>query len=52
MFGDGNNVGPCDFSNGDTTIRLVGSVEVDMVGADTSRDCEFEILSLSEAFGG
>lgn len=52
VLGDGNDVGAGDLSNGDTAIGLVGSVEVDVVGTDTSGDCDLEVLGLCETLGG
>ncbi len=49
MFGNRDDVGASDFSNSNTTVGLVGSIEVNMVGSDTSSDSELEILSLSQA---
>ena len=50
MFSDRNNIGSGDFGDCDTTIRLVGCVEIDMIGSDTSSDGELEILGFGEAF--
>lgn len=52
MLGDGNDVGASDLSNSNATVGGVGSVQVNMVGADTSGDCELQVLCLSETLGG
>lgn len=52
VFSDGNDIGPCDFGDSDTAICLVGSVEVDVVGTDTSCHSKLEFLGFGEAFGG
>jgi hypothetical protein len=49
VLGDGDDVGAGDLGNGDTAIGLVGGVEVDVVGADTSSDGDLEVLGLGEA---
>lgn len=48
MLGDGDNVGASDFSDGDTAVGLVGGIEVDVVGTDTSSDGNLEVLGLSK----
>lgn len=52
VLGNGHDVGARDLGDGDAAIGLVGSVEVDVVGADAGRDGELEVLGLCEAFGG
>lgn len=52
MFGNGDDIGAGNFSDDDSTIGLVGCIEVDMVGANTSGDGEFEVLGFGETFGG
>jgi hypothetical protein len=52
VLGDGNDVGTCDFSNSNTAIGLIGSVQVDMIGANAGRDSDLELLGLREALGG
>ena len=49
MFGNRDNVGASDFSNSDTTVGLVGGIEVNVVGSNTSSNSELEVLSLSQA---
>ena len=51
MLSDGNDIGACDFGDGDTAIGLVGGVQVDVVGADAGGDGELEVLGLCEALG-
>lgn len=48
VLSDGDDVGASDLGNSDTAIGLVGSVEVDVVGTDTSSDGELEVLRLGE----
>lgn len=52
VLGDRDDVGSSNLCNGDTTVGLVGSIEVNMVGTDTSSDSELEFLGLSETFCG
>ena len=49
VLSNGDDVGASDLSNGDTTVGLVGSVEVNVVRADTSGNSELELLGLGEA---
>lgn len=48
VFGDRDDVGASDLSNGNTAIGGVGSVEVDVVGSNTSSDSNLELLGLGE----
>ena len=48
MLGDGDDVAAGHFGNGDTPVGLVGSVEVNMVGANTSSDGDLEVLGLGQ----
>ena len=48
MLGDGDDVGAGDFGNSDTTIGLVGSVQVDVVGANAGGDGDLQLLRLCE----
>ena len=43
---DGDDVAAGNFGNGDTTVGLVGSVQVDVVRANTSSDSDLEVLGL------
>jgi len=52
VLGNGDNIGACYFGNGDTSIGLVGCVQVDVIGADSSCDGDLELLGLGETFGG
>jgi len=52
MFGDGDNVGPGNFGDGDTTISLVGGVKVDVIGSDTRCDSNLELLGFGETLCG
>ena len=48
VLSDGDDVGASDLSDGDTAVGLVCSIEVDVVGTDTSSDGELEVLGLSK----
>jgi hypothetical protein len=52
VLSDGDDVGASDLGDGDTTVGLVGGVEVDMVRADTSGNSELELLGLGQALSG
>ena len=49
VLSDGDDVGASDLGDGDTAVGLVGSIEIDVVGTDTSSDGELEVLCLSKA---
>jgi hypothetical protein len=49
---DGDDVRAGDFCNGDAAIGRVRSVEVDVIGTDTSSDSKLELLGLCETLGG
>ena len=48
MLSDRDNVGTSDLSDGDTAVSLVGSIEIDVVGSDTSSDRKLQVLGLSK----
>lgn len=52
VLGDGDDVGAGDLGDGDAAVGLVGGIEVDVVGADTSGDGDLEVLGLGEALSG
>lgn len=52
MLSDGDDVGAGHLGDGDTTVGLVGGVQVDMVGADTCSDGDLEVLGLGKALSG
>ena len=52
MLGDGDNIGSRDLSDGDASIGLVRGVQVDVVGSDTSCDCNLQVFGLGKALGG
>lgn len=52
VLGDGDDVGAGNFCNGDAAIGRVRSVEVDVIGANTSSDGKLELLGLCETLGG
>jgi hypothetical protein len=49
VLSDRDDVGACDLGDGDTAVGLVGGIEVDVVGTDTSSDGELEVLGLGKA---
>jgi len=52
MFGDRDDVGAGNFSDGNTTVGLVRGVQVNVVGSDTSGDTDLEVLRLGETLSG
>ena len=52
VLGDGDDVASGNFGNGETTVGLVGSVEVDVVRANTSSDSDLEVLGLGQTLSG
>lgn len=52
VLSDRDDVGASHLGNGDTTIRLVGSIEVNVVGTDTSSDGKLQVLGLGETLSG
>jgi hypothetical protein len=52
VLGDRDDVGAGDFSNGDAAIGRVRSVQVDVVGSNTSSDGKLQLLGLCETFSG
>lgn len=51
VLGDRDDIAAGDLSNSDAAIGLVGSIEIDVVGANTGGDGELEVLSLGETLG-
>lgn len=51
VLSDGDDVAAGDLGNSDTAIGGVGSVEVDVVRADTSSDGKLEVLGLGQTLG-
>jgi hypothetical protein len=51
VFGDGDDIGAGYFGDGDTAVGLVGCVQVDVVGADTSGNGNLELLGFCETLG-
>lgn len=51
MLGDRDNVGSRYLGHGDTTVGLVGGVEIDVVGSNTGCDGDLEVLGLGETLG-
>ncbi len=52
VLSDGDDVGAGDFCNGDAAIGRIRSVEVDVIGTNTSSDGKLELLGLCETLGG
>lgn len=52
VLSDGDDVGASDLGDSDTAIGLVGSVEVDVVGTNTSSDGNLELLGLGQTLSG
>jgi len=52
VLSDGNDVGTSHLGDGDATVGLVGSVEIDMVRSNTSGNGELEVLRLGETLCG
>lgn len=44
VLSNGDDVGASDLGNGNTTVSSVGSVQINMIGADTSGDGNLELL--------
>ena len=51
MFGNGDNIGACDFNDGDTAVGCVGGVQVNVVRADAGCNGELELLCLCKSLG-
>lgn len=52
MLGNGNDVGPSDFGNGNAAIGLVRGIEVDVVGPNAGSNGNLELLGLGQTLGG
>lgn len=52
VLSNGDDVGASDLSDGDTAVSLIGSVEVDVVRADTSGNSELEVLGTGQTLSG
>jgi hypothetical protein len=52
MLSNGDNVGSGDLGDGDSSVGLVGRVQVDMVGSDTSSDGELQVFGTGKALSG
>lgn len=52
VLGDRHDVGAGDLGDGDAAIGLVGGVEVDVVGTNTSGDGNLELLGLGQTLSG
>jgi len=50
VLGDRDDVGSGDLGNCNSTIGSVGSIQINVVGADTSGDSDLQFLGLCEAF--
>lgn len=51
MLGHRDDVGASDFGNCDTAVGGIGSVEIDVIRADTSSNGKLKVLSLSQTLG-
>lgn len=51
MLGNGDDVAASDLGNSNTAVRLVGGVEVNVVGTDTGGDSQLELLGLGQTLG-
>jgi len=51
MLSDGNDVAAGDFGDSDTAIGVVGGVQVNVVGANTSSDGNLQLLCFGETLG-
>lgn len=47
-----DDIGAGDFGNGDATVSLVGSVQVDVVRTDTGGDGDLQLLRLGQSLSG
>lgn len=52
MLSDGNDIGASDFGDGNTAIGLIGSIEINVVRANTSGDGDLQLLRLCKALCG
>lgn len=52
VLSDGDDVAASDLSDGDAAVGLVGGIEVDVVGTDTSGDGNLELLGLGQTLSG
>ena len=50
MLRDGYNIRTCDLCDRDTTVGFVRSIEVDMIGSNTSCDRKLKVLGFGEPF--
>ena len=51
VLSNGNDVRPCDFGHGDTTVGLVGGIEVDMIRSNTRSYSNLQLFGLGKTFG-
>lgn len=52
MLSNRDDIGPGNFCDGDSTVGLVGNIEVNMVRSYSCRYGEFEILGFAETVFG
>lgn len=52
VLSNGNDVATGDLGDSDTAVGGVGSVQVDVVGTNTSSDSQLQLLGLGEALSG
>lgn len=51
VLSDGDDVGASHLSDGETAVGLVGGIEVDVIGTNTSGDGNLQVLGLGETLG-
>lgn len=52
MLSDRNNIAASNLGDGDATVSLVGSIQINVIRSNAGSDGELQILSLRQAFGG
>lgn len=52
VLSDGGDVAASNFGNGDTSIGLVGGVEVNVIRTNTGGDCDLEVLGFGKTLCG
>jgi len=48
MLGNRYDVGARHFSDGQAAVRLIGCIEIDVVGTDTCSYAQFQVLGLRQ----
>lgn len=52
VLSDGDNVGTGDLGHGNTTVGLVGGIEINVVGANTGSHSKLQLLGLGQTLSG